>query len=181
MEHNLITKRQLDYCLSLCDQENQPNNENNQSSEKKGDFICAKARQCDPLLPVCIILTMVHEATQADGLLAKSAHKASDIIALKKLEQLQDEEEDAEKDHGGPIGRSMSFGTKGRAASGVVVGGIRLGDSGVAGMKEADLVVKSITDLRERMLGVMLFVDVQLPMPFIQIVSAVVWTFMIQV
>ena len=175
MEHNLITSRQLEYCLSLYDKEHNPDQQPSQGSAES--FSCAKARQCDPMIPVCIILSMVHEATQAGGMLAKSAHKASDLVALKKLEQLQDqEEEEAVKDRS-MMGRSMS----GRTMSGVVVGGIQLGDSGVAGMKEADLLVKSITELRERMLGVMLFVDVQLPMPFIQIVSAVVWTFMIQV
>ena len=172
MEHNLITSRQLEYCLSLYDKEHNPDQKKQESEES---FSRTKARQCDPMIPVCIILTMVHEATQAGGMLAKSAHKASDLVALKKLEQ---EEEEAEKGRSMSTDRPMSVKT---TSGGMVVGPITYGDSGVAGMKEADLLVKSITELRERILGVMLFVDVQLPMPFIQIVSAVVWTFMIQV
>ena len=54
------------------------------------------------------------------------------------------------------------------------------GDTGISGLREADILVKSITDLRHHLRSVMVFVDVQLPLPFIQIVSAVVWAFMIQ-
>ena len=54
------------------------------------------------------------------------------------------------------------------------------GDTGVSGLREADILVKSITDLRYNIRSVMVFVDVQLPLPFIQIVSAVVWAFMVQ-
>ena len=57
---------------------------------------------------------------------------------------------------------------------------LRTGDTGVSGLREADILVKSITDLRYHIRSVMVFIEVQLPLPFIQIVSAVVWAFMVQ-
>ena len=97
VQQGILKKEQLDYVLSFNDEESNAMICTCQYHVQHGPCRmhsttgAVVANKCDPLLPISIMLTLIHEHTQEGGLLARSTTKGTnitlgcDVIWLMKL------------------------------------------------------------------------------------------------